>query len=499
MVTAAEFDRSWRELGALADALEALAVSPSPEAAISGEIHERTIRTLRSYLIPRIRDPEQPMLVVFAGPTGAGKSTLLNSVAGRDLTATGPIRPTTIAPVVFVSDVAASAYRNIGGVECEIVEGHAPILSEMALVDTPDIDSTSLEHRVMAEILIDHADVVVFVSSALRYADLVPWEVLRRAGSRGAPVVNVLNRIRADSGGAFFDYMSKLRAEGLNTDAVAIHEHHMRLGSQSVPSEAVRELRRRLVEHFGARGEQAKETFGDVLSSTAVQVGEVIESARHALEQSKRASRRAEEVFRPESGDLTLRLEPHWAGFDLESILALDGKSRRRVNRWKRRHAPTQGLVASARSRLVDRIVFSLEADLSRKLRDVDDNPPALSDATFEILLFTVQRWARSVDKFVGNYVGRFHALTVLLVMASVVGKNTQFAEAAGILMPTGTAAATIEKARNALEDAVEDVCGGVLRQVVDGLRREAPTQGQVDAVSALLSAVIARSSFAHA
>ena len=43
----------------------------------------------------------------------------------------------------------------------------------------------------MAETMIDNADIVVYVSSALRYADLVPWEVLRRAHSRGVPVIQV--------------------------------------------------------------------------------------------------------------------------------------------------------------------------------------------------------------------------------------------------------------------------------------------------------------------
>ena len=486
-------------MGGLADALEALALPASPELAASRELQERAIRTLRSYLIPRVRDPELPMLVVFAGPTGAGKSTLLNSVAGRDLTATGPLRPTTTSPVVFVSDLAAGAYRNIGGIECEIVEGRSPILSEMALVDTPDIDSTSVDHRIMAEVLIDNADVVVFVSSALRYADFVPWEVLRRAGSRGVPVVNVLNRIRGDSGGALFDYVSKLRTEGLESDAVAIHEHHMRQGSQSVPPEAVRELRRRLVGHLGVRGEQAKETFGDVLSATAIQVGEVIESARHALEQSTEAARRAEDAFQPLAVDLGDQLDPGWTGLDLESMLGLKGESRRRVNRWMRRHAPTPDLVAAARRQLVHRIVSVVEADLRRKLRAVAKVPPPLSEATLEILVSSVERWARSVREAVKDSASRFSELAALLVMASSVCANTQYAGAAGTLISTGGVDAIIETVRESLEEVIDEAYHQVLRQIVDGLARKAPTQGQVDAVWTLLSDVIARSSFAHA
>ena len=499
MVTAADFERSWHELGGLADALEALALPASPELAGSRELQERAIRTFRSYLIPRVRDPALPMLVVFAGPTGAGKSTLLNSVAGKDLTAAGPLRPTTIAPVVFASDAAARAYRNIGGVDCEIVEGRSPILSEMALVDTPDIDSTSVDHRIMAEVLIDNADIVVFVSSALRYADFIPWEVLRRAGSRGAPVINVLNRIRGDSGGALFDYVSKLRAEGLESDAVAIHEHHMRLGSQSVPPEAVRELRRRLVEYLASRGDQAKETFGDVLSATTTQVGEVVGSARLALEESEEAARRAEDAFQPISVDLGDQIDPVWLGLDLESAVGLQGKSRRRVNRWMRRHAPGPGLVAATRRQLAHRIVSVVEADLRKKLRAVSEDPPPLSEATLAILVSSVERWTRSIREAVANSSDRFPDLTAFLVMASAVASNTQYAGAAGILMSAGDADAIIATARESLGDSIDEVYHQVLRQIVDGLRQGVPTQGQVDAVWTRLSDVIARSSFAHA
>ena len=71
----------------------------------------------------------------------------------------------------------------VGGVECVTVEGAARILESLAFADTPDIDSTSARHREVAEIMIDHADIVVFVSSASRYGDLVPWEIIRRARS----------------------------------------------------------------------------------------------------------------------------------------------------------------------------------------------------------------------------------------------------------------------------------------------------------------------------
>jgi len=45
---------------------------------------------------------------------------------------------------------------------------------------------------------VEISDLCVFVTTATRYADLVPWEVLRRVRERGLPLVIVLNRLPAD-------------------------------------------------------------------------------------------------------------------------------------------------------------------------------------------------------------------------------------------------------------------------------------------------------------
>ena len=97
-------------------------------------------------------------------------------------------------------------------------------------------------------VAVDNADVIVFVTSALRYADEVPWQVLRRAISRGTPVIHVLNRVGSSSSGAVIDFKSRLAAAGLEPDPVTVPEHHLSAGAQRVPSLAVRALQRRLGE-----------------------------------------------------------------------------------------------------------------------------------------------------------------------------------------------------------------------------------------------------------
>lgn len=235
------------ELTALADGLEGLdmraAVLFAPDLV---EERDRIVRTIRSYLIPRLTEPERPMTVVLTGPTGSGKSTILNSLLGMDLAATGALRPTTKTPLVVTTAAHAGRFETIGAVPCHVATARTPILARMALVDTPDIDSTSVAHREMAETLIDSADVVVFITSALRYADRVPWEVLRRAIDRGAPVINVLNRLSASSSGAVTDYAARLGRAGIETEIVKVPEQRRGREGERVPSLAVKELSRLL-------------------------------------------------------------------------------------------------------------------------------------------------------------------------------------------------------------------------------------------------------------
>src|SRR5439155_10091513 len=75
----------------------------------------------------------------------------------------------------------------------------APASSDgVAVIDAPDIDSVERDNRELADVLVETSDLCVFVTTATRYADLVPWEVLRRVRERGLPLVVVLNRLPVD-------------------------------------------------------------------------------------------------------------------------------------------------------------------------------------------------------------------------------------------------------------------------------------------------------------
>ena len=64
--------------------------------------------------------------------------------------------------------------------------------SGLALLDAPDVDSVEEGNRILAAQLLGAADVWLFVTTAARYADAVPWELLADAAQRGTHLALVL-------------------------------------------------------------------------------------------------------------------------------------------------------------------------------------------------------------------------------------------------------------------------------------------------------------------
>ncbi|QHC21028.1 ATP-binding protein [Streptomyces sp. GS7] len=186
---------------------------------------------LDDYVIPRLRTPKAPLLAVVGGSTGAGKSTLVNSLVGRRVSEAGVLRPTTRTPVlvchpddhrwfagqrvlpgltrVWVPEQdggegsGRGAYEGAGsgggagepGMATVRIETDPALPSGLALLDAPDIDSLVAGNRELAAELICAADVWVLVTTAARYADAVPWHLLRTAKEYDVTLVTVLDRV----------------------------------------------------------------------------------------------------------------------------------------------------------------------------------------------------------------------------------------------------------------------------------------------------------------
>lgn len=191
-------------LGELADALEGFEFRlPGPELAPREQSRAELVRSIREYLLPRLRDPEAPVVAVIVGPSGSGKSVLLNSLAGEIASQPGALRPTTRSPVVWAHRSNSRRYQSgflagLGGSDLKVVLGDDPLTKQLTIVDAPDFESVFPDSREVGEKVLAVADLCIFVASALRYADAAAWEFLDQVRRRGLPILFVLNRLGSD-------------------------------------------------------------------------------------------------------------------------------------------------------------------------------------------------------------------------------------------------------------------------------------------------------------
>ena len=208
-----------------------------PSTADARANRDALLRQLDDYVIPRLAAIDAPLLAVVGGSTGAGKSTLVNSVLRREVSTTGVLRPTTTSPVLIHhpedsrwfrdSRVLPSLARVTGATDAEPQPGTVRLVasdelpSGMALLDAPDIDSVVAANRGLANQLLQAADLWLFVTTAARYADAVPWELLRQASDRGTAVAIVLDRVDRDAVQDVRGHLvDMLREQGLETSPV---------------------------------------------------------------------------------------------------------------------------------------------------------------------------------------------------------------------------------------------------------------------------------------
>ncbi|MEU3476830.1 dynamin family protein [Streptomyces sp. NPDC033754] len=206
-------------LSALRDRVAAVRLPlPLPGASRARQTRAELLAQLDDYLVPRLKDPDAPLLAVVGGSTGAGKSTLVNSLVGRRVSESGVLRPTTRTPVLvchpedhhwFAGMRVLPQLTRVWLPQADEehsteeppeenalrVETASSLPRGLALLDAPDIDSLVVENRLLAAELICAADIWVMVTTASRYADAVPWHLLRTAKEYDATLVTVLDRV----------------------------------------------------------------------------------------------------------------------------------------------------------------------------------------------------------------------------------------------------------------------------------------------------------------
>jgi len=196
---------------------------PAPSAWPAERDRRELTGQLADYLIPRLRSIDAPLLAVVGGSTGAGKSTLINSLVGAEVSQAGVLRPTTRGPVIvchpadmrwFTDDRILPQLPRSSGPDGLRLAPHPGIGPGLALLDTPDIDSVVSTNRELAAILLAAADLWIFLTTAARYADAVPWQLLHTARDRGTAIAIVLDRCPPGAAKDVAGHLSEMLAAG---------------------------------------------------------------------------------------------------------------------------------------------------------------------------------------------------------------------------------------------------------------------------------------------
>ena len=284
----------------LRDELAAVTLS-LPLAATEDGIATRdeAVAQIEDYLLPRLAHLDAPLLAVLGGSTGSGKSTLTNSLVGEEVSTAGVLRPTTRAPVL-VHHPDDTAWFSGDGVLPDLPRttgergvGHAlhlvasgAMTPGLGLLDSPDIDSIEVANHELAAQLLGAADLWLFVTTAARYADAVPWQYLARASERTAAVAVVVNRIPpTPDGSAVRDIAADVRrmldANGLaEARLFTVTETPLVDGRLGGAEDEIRAWVEALVDDADARAATIRRTVMGAVDSLQPRVGRVMQAMR---------------------------------------------------------------------------------------------------------------------------------------------------------------------------------------------------------------------------
>lgn len=368
------------------------------------------LHQLDDYVIPRYERLDAPLLAVVGGSTGAGKSTLVNTLLGTAVASTSAIRPTTRRPLLLhhpaeaawfederilpsfarvrvPADAPPTAPTEDPAAHHELEIRAAQLPRGLAMVDAPDIDSVVDENRQVAAQFLAAADLWIFVTTAARYADAVPWDLLREAASRNIVVAVVLDRVPPDVVDEVRADLARRLAEGGLAAAPLFTVEEAPLTGGLLPAETVAPLRdwlHALAADANARSAVARQTLAGAVEAAlrqATHVGGAAHEQAAAVERLRAqvADVRAAALRRisTATADGTLlrgEVLARWQEFVgtgdfFRSVEAQVGRIRDRIGAFVRgKPQPTEPVEAA----IEEGLLTLLEAECQRAVADLD-------------------------------------------------------------------------------------------------------------------------------
>jgi energy-coupling factor transporter ATP-binding protein EcfA2 len=299
----------------LREALEAARLPLEiPDADLARKVRAEMIDQLEDYVLPRLIQIDAPLLTVVGGSTGAGKSTLVNSLVGERVTETGVLRPTTRSPVLvhnpadadwfdkarILPDLERTTRATADAGALQLVASEA-IPPGLAVLDAPDIDSVEEQNRILAAQLLGAADLWLFVTSAARYADQVPWEFLKQAAERSAAVAIVLDRTAPAAITEVSAHLARmLTARGLRDSPLFIVPEGDVDEQGLLPSNTVRDIRAwlgSLAADADARTGVVRQTLEGAIRTISKRTYTVADASHDQQAMQARLRREAEDAY----------------------------------------------------------------------------------------------------------------------------------------------------------------------------------------------------------
>ena len=149
---------------------------------------------------------------------------------------------------------------------------------------------------------------------------------------------------------------------------VAVQEHHIGPGGQTIPPAAVQELRDRLVSVVEGRRAGAADVVRSVFDATIEQTRQVIDDVTALLDETGITTTHVKRLLDVDLGRIGVRRENvKWAGLDLRPLADL-GPRRLRTKGMIRRRLPASGDVARSLALFDESLIAAVDADMRRQL-----------------------------------------------------------------------------------------------------------------------------------